>query len=135
MMYDVYFPMCLNLALPANLLLMTSVNLLCNTAVVTSAWKLMRLDFSWAITFKYSFWATILGLLADFGALFAYEALAGPVGKSGTPYAPAVILAAGILIFVFNYPLALAFSLPPQKALTLAATISIVTAPWTLLLV
>ncbi|MFO7941260.1 MAG: hypothetical protein R6U92_01225 [Bacillota bacterium] len=134
MMYDVYFPMWLNLALPGNLLRMTAINLLFNTAVVAAAWKLLRLEFSWAVTLRYAFIATILGLLADFGGLFAYEALAGPVGKSGSPYAPAVILAAGILILVFNYPLALAFSLSPKRAIALAATIAMVTAPWTLLL-
>ena len=134
MIGDVYFPLWVNLLMPTNLLLMFAVNLGFNTLVVLAAWRFFRLPFSWPAPLRYVLFATLLGLVADFTALLGYEALRGPVAGADVVFAPAIILAAGILIFCFNYVLARAFSLRRREALILAVTLGIVTAPWTVLL-
>ncbi len=130
---DIYFPLWLNLAMPGTLLTMFAVNLGINSAVVLLAWGSVAPGSNSATALRYALFATLLGLMADFTALWGYEAVAGPVGRSGSVFAPAIIVPASILIFGLNFALARAFSLGRASSLRLAGLLAILTAPWTIL--
>ncbi len=131
---DVYFPLWLQLALPATLVRMFSVNLAINCVVVLVVGYALGLWSTWKAPLLYGLCATFLGLVADFVGLGVVETLVGPV-VPGQPYSsgPVVGLAAALILGA-NYLLGRRFALRRKQAIQLALAMAILTAPWTALL-
>ncbi|MFO8060048.1 MAG: hypothetical protein R6U70_05275 [Bacillota bacterium] len=137
-LYDVYFPIWVQLLVPRILASVLIVNYMVNALVVTAALRAMSVTHTLRGLLRYTGWATLFGIMADFAGLFLYDLLlrgGHPIASAVNPLLFSIIAIAAPIIFAANLILAQRLlGLSPGRGVVLGAIMAILTSPWLVLL-